>query len=284
MASGLMIILINKATKLSHEFLRLPKEYKATIRFGIETDTLDIEGNIISEKDISGLNIENINEVLTGFIGKIKQVPPMYSALKHNGKPLYKIARSGISVERKSRDIEITGIKVIDFDGCQLTVKVGCSSGTYIRTLASDIGKALKTGAALSVLERTKIGSFSLDQSVRLKKLLNIAEMDNMAEESNMIIGIEELLINNPSIYIKEIFEKAVKNGKRIRVDMIDSGKTDISGLCRSLENDSTCFGRIVPVKSSSGEVLAVHFMISEIAPDNKESFKQEFTKSIVIF
>ncbi|MCJ7665229.1 MAG: tRNA pseudouridine(55) synthase TruB, partial [Actinobacteria bacterium] len=254
------------------------------IRFGIETDTLDICGNIISEKDISGLNIERINKVLSGFRGNIKQVPPMYSALKYKGKPLYKIARNGISVERKSREVEITGIEVTGFDGCLLTVKVGCSSGTYIRTLASDIGKALKTGAVLSVLKRTKIGSFSMERSIKLEELLDIAGMDILPDDSSMIMDMEELFDNNPSIYIKEEYEEAVKNGKRIRVDMVDTGKTDICKLRRSHESRGTGFERIVLVRSFSDKVLAVHYIIEETVVDGVESFKQEFTKSIVIF
>ncbi len=284
MACGLMIVLINKATKLSNQFLRLPKEYIATIRFGIETDTLDIEGNIISEKDIGSLSIERIKEVLEGFKGTIKQVPPMYSALKHNGRPLYKIARSGKSVERKPRDVEISGIEVRGFDGRILTIKVKCSSGTYIRSLADDIGKVLGTGAVLSALKREKIGSFSLVRSIKLKELLDIAKIDILPGDKSSMISIEELLGKNPSIYIREEYGKAVINGKRIELDMIDTSKTDMEKLCRVYENADPGFGSTVLIRSFSDEVLAVHQIIREKVFTGEESFKQEFTKSIVIF
>lgn len=284
MASGLMIILINKATKISNQFLRLPKEYTAIIRFGIETDTLDIEGKIVSEKDIGSLSIESINEALGGFRGTIKQVPPMYSALKHNGRPLYKIARSGKSVERKSRDVEITGIEVRGFDGRILTVEVKCSSGTYIRSLADDIGKALGTGAVLSALKRKKIGSFSLKQSIKLEELLDIAKIGILPGDKSSMIGIEELLDKNLSIYIREECVKAVINGKRIELEMVDTGKTDMEKLCRVYDSGSQGFDSMVLIRRSSDEVLAVHRIIRETVFAGQESFKQEFTKSIVIF
>jgi len=284
MACGLMIVLINKATKLSNQFLRLPKEYIATIRFGIETDTLDIKGNIISEKDIGSLSIERINEALEGFRGEIKQVPPMYSALKHNGRPLYKIARSGKSVKRKPRDVEISGIEVRSFDGCVLTVNVKCSSGTYIRSLADDIGKVLGTGAVLSALKRKKIGSFSLKQSIKLEELLDITKLDILSGDKSSLISIEGLLGKNPSIYLREEYGKAIINGKRIELEMIDTGKTDMEKLSRVYKSDSPGFDSMVLIRSFSDELLAVHRMIKEKIFTCGESFKQEFTKSIVIF
>lgn len=284
MACGLMIVLINKATKLSSQFLKLPKEYTAIIRFGIETDTLDIEGNIISEKDTGSLSIERINAALERFKGNIKQVPPMYSALKHNGRPLYKIARSGKSVERKPRDVEISRIEATGFGGRKLIIKVKCSSGTYIRSLADDIGKALGTGAVLSALKREKIGNFSLKQSIKLEELLDIAKLDILPGDKSSLISIEELLGKNPSIYLREEYGKAVINGKRIELDMIDTSKTDMEKLCRVDECASPGFGSIVIIRSFSDEVLAVHQMIRKKVFTGGESFKQEFTKSIVIF
>ena len=277
-------MLINKATKLSDTFLKLPKEYLAKIQFGIETDTLDIEGKIISQKDTAGLNINNINEVLDSFKGPIKQIPPMYSALKYNGKPLYKIARAGISVERKTRDVKISRIDVKDFDGHILTIRVCCSSGTYIRTLAGDIGKTLGTGAVLYGLERSKIGEFCLEGSIKLKEISDIEKLNILIENNGIVISIEELLRKNPQIFIKAGYEKAIINGKRISPGMIDFEKTELRGSDDTGKSSDQDFSSMVLVRDISGCSLAVHGIIEKIKFDDTRSFEKEFTKSIVIF
>jgi len=279
-----MIILINKATKLSDAFLKLPKEYMAKIQFGIETDTLDIEGKIVSQKDITGLSINKINKVLDRFKGAIKQVPPMYSALKYNGKPLYKIARTGRTVERKTRDVKISCIETKDFDGHILTIKVCCSSGTYIRTLADDIGKALGTGAVLYGLERSKIGEFCLKGSAKLKEISDIEKINILIKNNGTVISIEKLLRNNPSIVIKAGHEKAIINGKRISPGMIDFEKTDVRGFNAPGKSCDQNFSSMALVRDLSGCILAVHGIIEKIEFDDTRSFEQEFTKSIVIF
>ncbi len=279
-----MIILINKATKLADAFLKLPKEYIARIKFGIETDTLDIEGKIISRKDSAGLSIDNINKVLDGFKGTIKQVPPMYSALKHNGKPLYKIARTGGSVQRKTRHVEISRIEVSDFDGNILTIKVCCSSGTYIRSLASDIGKSLGTVAVLYGLERIKIGGFCAEGSVKLKEILDIEKINIRIKNNGKMICIEEILKDNPSIFIKAGEREGIMNGKRISPGMIDYEKTNINKLGKLQKSNNQNFNNMVLVKDLSGSILAVHGIIEEIKFDDSKSFDREFTKSIVIY
>lgn len=279
-----MIVLINKATKLSDTFLKLPKEYIAKIKFGIETDTFDIEGKIISQKNIDGLNINDIDIVLDKFKGLVKQIPPMYSALKHNGKPLYKIARMGRSVERKPRDVKISEIEVKGFDGHILIIKICCSSGTYIRTLADDIGKALGTGAVLYGLKRSNIGGFCLEGSVKVKQISDIEKINTLIENKSIIISIEELLRNNPSIFIKTGEEKAIINGKRISPGMIDFKKTDTHGLDNLNKRSGQNFKSMLLIKDFTGSVIAVHCIIKKIKFDDTGSFEQEFTKSIVIF
>lgn len=279
-----MIILINKATKLSDAFLKLPKEYVAKIKFGIETDTLDIEGKIISQKDTTGLSINNINKVLDRFKGQVKQIPPMYSALKYNGKPLYKIARMGRSVERKTRDVKISCIEAKDFDGHILTIKVCCSSGTYIRTLAGDIGKALGTGAVLYGLKRSKIGKFCLKGSIKLNDISDIEKINVLTENNGTVASIEKLLRNNPSIFVKTGYEKAITNGKRISPGMIDFKKTDVKGFGDPGKGSGQDFSSMVLIRDFSGCILAVHGIIEKIKFEDTKSFEQEFTKSIVIF
>ena len=211
-------------------------------------------------------------------------MPPMYSALKHNGKPLYKIARMGRSVERKTRNIKISEIEVKNFDNHILTIKVCCSSGTYIRTLASDIGRALGTVAVLYGLERIKIGEFCLEESIKLKEITDIEKINILIKNIGTMISIEELLGNSPSIFIKSGYEKAIINGKRISPGMIDFEKTDIKGLSKLLKSSNQDFNSMVPVRVLSGHILAIHSIIKKIKIDDIECFNQEFTKSIVIF
>ena len=171
LAQGLMIVLVGKATKQQDKFMKQDKVYYAKIELGIKTDTGDLEGNIISESDFSKITVEQIKAVCNSFIGEIEQEPPMYSALKVNGKKLYELARKGITIERKKRKITIYNIDVLSFNGNEIEIRVKCSSGTYIRVLAQDIGSKLKTDATLSYLRREKIGRYTLNDSVLLENI-----------------------------------------------------------------------------------------------------------------
>ena len=172
LAVGLMIVLVGKsATKQQDKFMKQDKVYYAKIKLGIKTDTGDLEGQIISQSDFSNITLEQIKSVCNSFIGETEQEPPMYSALKVNGKKLYELARKGITVERKKRKITIYNIDVLSFDGSEIEIRVKCSSGTYIRVLAQDIGTKLNTDATLSYLRREQIGPFSLDNAVSLENI-----------------------------------------------------------------------------------------------------------------
>lgn len=167
-ADGLLIVAIGReATKEINKYVKLDKEYVATLKLGEVSNTYDIEGEIVkSEKKNNDLRIEDIKKVIKKFIGKQKQIPPMFSAKKVGGKKLYELARKGIEVERKSSLINIFKIEVIEFEWPVLKIKVNCSSGTYIRSLGHDIGQVLGCGAYLKDLKRTKIGEFELKNAV----------------------------------------------------------------------------------------------------------------------
>ncbi|MBO7431834.1 MAG: tRNA pseudouridine(55) synthase TruB [Elusimicrobia bacterium] len=172
LAVGLMIVLVGKsATKQQDKFMKQDKVYYAKIKLGIKTDTGDLEGQIISQSDFSNITLEQIKSVCNSFIGETEQEPPMYSALKVNGKKLYELARKGITVERKKRKITIYNIDILSFNGNEIEIRVKCSSGTYIRVLAQDIGAKLNTDATLSYLRREQIGPFSLDNAVSLENI-----------------------------------------------------------------------------------------------------------------
>lgn len=176
LASGLMIVLVGKYTKLQDKFMKQDKVYHATIKLGLKTDSGDLDGKIISQSDFSHVTKEIIEQVCKSFMGKINQIPPMYSALKVNGQKLYTLARKGITIERKPREITIYSIDLTDYQKDNFSIRVRCSSGTYIRTLAEDIGKKLNTDTVLINLIREEIGNYKLSDSLNID---DIKEKDN---------------------------------------------------------------------------------------------------------
>ena len=178
LASGLMLVLTGKATKSQDKFMKQDKVYFASVKLGTKTDSGDMAGKIIQQSDYAHVNIDNIKDVCKDFIGETEQIPPMFSALKVGGKKLYELARKGIEIERKKRKITIYFIDVIDYSGGIIKMKVKCSSGTYIRTLAENIGEKLNTHAVLENLVREEIGIYSL------KNALSLEEINNAAKET----------------------------------------------------------------------------------------------------
>ncbi len=170
MATGVLPVLLGRATRLSPFLLMADKAYRATVRLGLTTDTLDITGKVLSTAQPQVSN-EALLEVLQGFLGPQMQVPPMYSALKKEGKKLYELARQGIEVERQPRPIEIKKIELLARNGADFTIDVVCSKGTYIRSLCHDIGQKLGCGATLTALERTATGGFLLGDCVTVEQL-----------------------------------------------------------------------------------------------------------------
>ena len=167
-ATGLLILLSGKMTKRSNEFLKLDKVYEATLRLGYTSTTGDPEGDITKYPESSKPTQQKITETISDFIGAIAQTPPKYSAIKINGQRAYKLARKGTDFELPSRKITIYNISILDYTYPALKIRVHCSSGTYIRTLAEDIGKALDTGAYLTTLRRLKIGKYNVANAKKL--------------------------------------------------------------------------------------------------------------------
>jgi tRNA pseudouridine55 synthase len=170
-ASGVLPILIGEATKLTPYLVDLDKEYLATVRLGIVTDTQDVSGTILATRPVPELGREEIAARLAPFVGEITQVPPMYSALHHEGKRLYELARAGVEVERAPRRITVHAITIESVELPSFTLRVRCGKGTYVRTLAADIGETFACGAALARLIRTRVGPFTLEASVPWSEL-----------------------------------------------------------------------------------------------------------------
>lgn len=177
-ATGLLVCCMGRATKISGLMLNADKGYVATLQFGQETDSGDLTGNVVAQapEGGSGVTQDQLNQVLVQFRGAIEQIPPMYSALKRDGKPLYEYARKGIELDRPPRQVHIHELQLRQFDGNTAVIEVQCSKGTYIRTLAQDIGRALGCFAHLVALRRTRVGPFNLADAVTLDALQAMPE------------------------------------------------------------------------------------------------------------
>ena len=203
-ATGVLVICIGKALKLTELLTSTYKEYIATLKLGIETDTLDITGNITNKKEIPNLNEEDIIKVLNKFKGKIKQEVPKYSAVKVNGKKLYEYARLGIEIELPIREVEIKNIELINYKNDEITFKCLVSKGTYIRSLIRDIGHELNNYATMTELKRTKQGNFNIEEAYTLEDINN--------NNYKLLNPIE--VISMPKIKVNEQLAFKIKNGQ----------------------------------------------------------------------
>ena len=219
-ATGVLPILIGKGTELSQFLINHDKKYIATIQLGVRTDTADIEGNVIEEKnvDLDKLESEYVNEVLKNLIGKQKQVPPMYSAIKVNGKKLYEYARSGKTVDIPEREIEIYDLKVIDIDKNNklLTFEIYCSKGTYVRTVCEKIAELIETVGYMKELQRTVVGDFKIEDSITVEELKNNYENKDFLKQK--VISIEKFFNSSDSIILDDKKMKMFLNGVIIDV------------------------------------------------------------------
>ncbi len=226
MATGLLVVCVNKATKVLQFLMNDEKVYTAALALGKMTDTYDQEGKVIEEKDVPILTKEEVTEVLNSFLGESMQVPPMYSALKVNGKKLYEYAREGKQVEVEPRKIVIHEIELVSYQDSEIVFRCRCSKGTYIRSLCVDIASRLGTVGYMSALNREQVGVFSLEDSSTLEEI----EAGNYR-----LISLEKALSGYQSLMIED--ENIVYHGKKIH--------SDLEGL--------------VVIKNKEGKVLAMY-------------------------
>jgi tRNA pseudouridine55 synthase len=210
-AEGVLICCINQATRLAGFLLHGSKKYLAELKLGVETDTQDLTGTVVSTAGVADLSQETIQSVVESFKGPIEQLPPVYSALKHNGVPLYKLARRGRPVQKPPRQVQIYDIRVIDVDLPYVRFEVCCSAGTYIRTLGADIGKKLDCGGHLRALKRTASSGFTLDQAMPLSE---IDESARSGQLSSIMIRMKDALPDMPEISADEHLEKKIRYGQ----------------------------------------------------------------------
>lgn len=170
-ATGLLILLLGKATRKASDFLQADKTYRATLRLGVATDTQDSEGRVIETRPVEGIPLEKVHQVLSRFMGSIEQQIPAYSAVHIQGRRSYALARAGIAPPPRTRRVTVHTLKLLDVQWPDLDLEVTCSTGTYVRTLCSDIGAALGTGGHLAALRRTRIGTYTVAQAVPLDRV-----------------------------------------------------------------------------------------------------------------
>lgn len=223
MATGLLPLCFGEATKFSSYLLDADKAYIATARLGQVSDTGDAEGNIIQERPVPELNEAQIKEAMARFVGDIEQVPPMYSALKQNGQPLYKLAREGKTVERKARSVTIFDLELIEWNAPDLTFSVRCSKGTYVRTLAEDIGETLGCGAHLVMLHRTHTGGFTGDEMLEFDRLQ--AERDLEQSLDGYLLATDVLVAHFPKKDLSAEETARILHGQDIACDQVYSDK-----------------------------------------------------------
>ena len=215
LATGLLPICLGEATKFSHYLLDSTKRYQTTVKLGQTTTTGDVEGDVVLQREVPVLTAELIEQVLQRFRGEIQQVPPMYSALKRDGRPLYELARQGIEIERQARPVTIYQLKLVDFTPDSLVLEVTCSKGTYIRVLGEDIGEALGCGGHLTHLHRTQTGHFEIIPSYTIEYLETLTE----AERDALLLSVYAPVEHFPRVQLPEGREKYFGNGQESNIE-----------------------------------------------------------------
>lgn len=254
LATGLLPLCFGEATKFAGELLDADKAYHATVQLGVTTDTADAEGQVLQTRPVA-VSLEQVENALAAFIGDIDQVPPMYSALKRDGKPLYEYARAGIDVERKARRVTIHALEMTDQDQAlvndRFSFAVRCSKGTYVRTLAADIGERLGCGAHLVALRRTAIGPYGLTQAHALAAL----ELLGLEARDQLLLPVDYLLAGLAAVTLDAASACRLSNGQTLEWSGVaeqrvraydDAGR--FLGLCQQVGGD-----RLKPVRLVAG-------------------------------
>jgi tRNA pseudouridine55 synthase len=271
LATGVLPLCFGAATKFSQMHLDADKAYEAVLRLGVKTTTADAEGDVISERPVQ-VSAEQLDEVVRRFTGPIRQIPPMHSALKKDGKALYEYARAGIEVERAPRDVTIQALKVLEarMDSAQPAIKmvVECSKGTYIRTLGEDIGEALGCGAHLSALRRIRTGGFGTAQCVTLEALEAMSEAERMA----YLLPVDALLAGHDVVTLDSENAGRFLSGMRRRGPWPDAQQVAVYAASPRalLGTAQVVAGELIPVRLLSpleiSETLAQQQVIEQLA------------------
>lgn len=217
-ATGVLPICFGEATKFSQFLLNSDKRYLTEIRLGVRTDSSDSEGEVVEEKPVPELTLEDIEEALEPFRGEIDQIPSMFSAIKHQGQPLYKLARQGIEVEREARRITVFEIRVDAFEGDRLTLFIHCSKGTYVRTIADDLGQALGCGAHVTALRRVSVGPFDIEDTHTLPALEAVRDGGGHRALDALLKPLETAVSQWPEVLVPESSTWFMHKGQPVQI------------------------------------------------------------------
>lgn len=226
LATGVLPVCVGQATRLVEYMMDTVKTYLAAIELGTATDTYDAEGKVTGQKDTSAVTLDQVKNVLDMFCGSITQVPPVYSAVKYNGKSSYKLARMGVKVTPRQRTAKIYRIDIIDWQSPVVTVEIDCGKGTYIRSLANDLGRVLGCGAYLKNLSRLRSGIFDIKDSITIDKL---EEAFTIGYWEQFLYPMDSVLVNFSAIIVGTENEKAINNGNSVLLEDCSPGN-----LCRA--------------------------------------------------
>jgi len=233
LATGVLPVCLGEATKVSQFLLDSDKRYRARIKLGIRTDTGDSEGSIIERNEGISVSRKAVERALTKFKGEVEQVPPMHSAIKMNGVPLYKLARKGITVEREPRLVTLYQICLVEFVNSELELEISCSKGTYIRTIADDLGQELGCGAHVIELRRTQAGVFTEKDSISSEELALEKENRGLDKIDQFLIPMDRAIQDLPEVNLPSITASHVKNGQAVLVRHLPK-----NGLVRMYEDE----------------------------------------------
>jgi tRNA pseudouridine55 synthase len=247
-ATGVLVCCLNRATRLSRFFLKGDKTYEAVLRLGIRTDTQDPTGAVVAERPLEGITDAMIARIAGGFTGEIAQVPPVYSALKHEGTPLYKLARRGEAIEKPARTVRIDRLDILEVNLPEVRFTVDCSSGTYIRTLCADMGEALGCGGHLKRLRRTVSCGFSIEDALEPDALAALKDR-GMLEKA--VVGMNDALPFIPAVVADDGLAGKVANGMKLsKEDFPASPSRSREGFFKIVDRS----GRLIAVLGESGD------------------------------
>ena len=246
-AIGVLPVLVGRATRIAEYLLDWDKEYQAILRLGCTTDTLDATGAVLREASTDGLTDESIHGACALFQGEIDQLPPMYSAVKVAGMPLYKAARAGKTVERALRRVTVHEIQVLKINGSDVTLRVRCSKGTYVRTLCADIGEALGVGGHLLKLERRRVGPLHIEQSCTIDEAVDWGRMGRMTHH---LLRLDEALAHIPVLMVTQAAAERARHGVSIPFHAVGWDRVSDQGVALR--------GRVVRLKDPSERLLGI--------------------------
>ncbi len=246
MATGVLLVLIGRGTRIAEYLVEWDKEYEAVLRLGETTDTQDATGTVLLRRSVEGLTPEVIHEIAAQFRGPVEQVPPMYSAVKVGGVPLYKAARAGKTIPRDARTVVLHALEVLAIHGRDVTLRIVCSKGTYVRTLCADMGEALEVGGHLLSLVRTRVGPFSLDQALTVEGVATRHALGLLGQDLH---SLDQVLNRLPCVEVDDRTADRVKHGVPVPAEKVVFGHEIAAGVK---------LGTPVRIHDSQGRLVAI--------------------------